>query len=311
MSKILISTTSFDIERQELLKSIVSQGFQLVTNPYGRRLKETEAAELLTDDIVGMIAGVEPLTRPVLEGAKSLKVISRCGVGLDSVDLMAARERSIEVFNTPGAPVVSVAELTLSLILNMLRKVAQADRSIRAGEWKPLMGGLLAAQTIGVIGYGRIGKRVCQLLHAFGAKVLVYDKMETSVEANLQFLPMRELIRKSDVIALHLPYDEETRHLIDTEMLELMKPNAILVNTSRGGIIDEVALHRALSEKRIAGAALDVFEEEPYKGPLRELPNVLLTAHMGSYAQEARRQMEDEAVENLYKGLVGAGILAR
>jgi len=293
------------------LKSIVSQGFQLVTNPYGRRLKETEAAELLTDDIVGMIAGVEPLTRPVLEGAKSLKVISRCGVGLDSVDLMAARERSIEVFNTPGAPVVSVAELTLSLILNMLRKVAQADRSIRAGEWKPLMGGLLAAQTIGVIGYGRIGKRVCQLLHAFGAKVLVYDKMETSVEANLQFLPMRELIRKSDVIALHLPYDEETRHLIDTEMLELMKPNAILVNTSRGGIIDEVALHRALSEKRIAGAALDVFEEEPYKGPLRELPNVLLTAHMGSYAQEARRQMEDEAVENLYKGLVGAGILAR
>jgi len=311
VSKILISTTSFDIERQELLKSIVSQGFQLVTNPYGRRLKETEAAELLTDDIVGMIAGVEPLTRPVLEGAKSLKVISRCGVGLDSVDLMAARERSIEVFNTPGAPVVSVAELTLSLILNMLRKVAQADRSIRAGEWKPLMGGLLAAQTIGVIGYGRIGKRVCQLLHAFGAKVLVYDKMETSVEANLQFLPMRELIRKSDVIALHLPYDEETRHLIDTEMLELMKPNAILVNTSRGGIIDEVALHRALSEKRIAGAALDVFEEEPYKGPLRELPNVLLTAHMGSYAQEARRQMEDEAVENLYKGLVGAGILAR
>lgn len=309
MKKILVSTTSFDAENISELSLLKAKGFKIVLNPHGRRLKEEEVELLLQDQVLGMIAGVEPLSRAVLEKAKSLKVISRCGIGLDSVDLNAASDLGIRVFNTPEAPMVAVAELTIGLILNLLRRISEADRNVRAGEWKPLMGNLFASQTFGAIGYGRIGRRVCQMARAFGAKVIAYDKNETSVEADVKFLPMRTIFQEADVISLHVPYEKETHHLVGDQMLGSMKSNAILINTARGGIIDEEALCRALKDKKIAGAALDVFEKEPYKDCLRAFPQVVLTSHMGSYAKEARIQMERTAAKNLLIGLSQVGLI--
>jgi D-3-phosphoglycerate dehydrogenase len=308
LSKILISTSSFNVKDNKPLSNLKKNGYEHLLNPYGRRLTEIEVMELLQEDVVGMIAGVEPLTRKVLMEAGNLKVLSRCGIGMDNVDLEAARELDILVYNTPAAPIIAVAELTIAIILVLIRKITQADRNIREGKWKAMMGNLLASQTVGVIGYGRIGKRVSQLLHAFGSKIIVYDKHEVSLEADFKFYTMDEVLELADIVTLHVPYEASTHHLINKDKLALMKPGAMLVNTSRGGLVDEQALLSSLQSGQLAGAGLDAFEEEPYKGPLCSLPQVILTAHMGSYAREARTQMELEAAENLIKGFQEKGI---
>jgi D-3-phosphoglycerate dehydrogenase len=310
MARILITTSSFDIEHNDALRSLRAKGWQIDNNPHGRRLSETEAAQLLANDYAGVIAGVEPLTRKVLAGAHALKVISRCGIGMDSVDLEAAAEHGISVYNTPGAPVSAVAELTLALILGLLRRIGTADRNLRGGEWKQLMGNLLAFQTVGIIGFGRIGRRVAELLHAFGAKILVNDRLAMNVPAWCEMSDLDALLQRADVVSLHLPLLPDTHHMIGPTQLNRMKPGAFLVNAARGGLIDETALFEALQSGQLAGAALDTFEAEPYSGPLTTLPQVLLTAHMGSYARESRIQMEQEAAHNLLQGLTALGIVA-
>ena len=310
MSRILITTSSFDIEHNAPLQSLRRLGWQVDANPHQRRLTEAEAAELLANDIVGVIAGVEPLTRAVIEKSRSLKIISRCGIGLDNVDLAAAAERGIKVYNTPGAPVSAVAELTLALMLGLLRHVGQADRGLREGEWKQLMGNLLGFQTVGIIGFGRIGRRVAELVQAFGAKILVHDKLTTNVPAYCEAVDLDSLLQRADIVTLHVPLLPELRHFIGQPQLARMKSGAYLVNAARGGLIDETALLESLQSGLLAGAALDTFEAEPYRGPLTTMPQVLLTAHMGSYARESRIQMEQEAAHNLLIGLTSLGVIA-
>lgn len=310
MPKIIISTSSFDLGSSAPLAALKSHGFEIILNPHGRRLTEAEVMELL-QGVVGMIAGVEPLTRNVLERAKGLKVISRCGIGMDSVDLEAAGSLGIRVTNTPGAPVAAVAELTIALMLDLLRKVSQADRGIRDGKWMPLMGNLLGARTVGIVGYGRIGQKVAEILQAFGSKILVNDMAELPPHSHpgVEACSLDELMQRADVVSLHLPYNSSTHHLVNEKKIALMKPASIIINASRGGLIDELALFAALSSGRLAGAGLDTYEQEPYRGPLAALPQVVLTAHMGSYAKESRMQMEQEAAENLVRELVQAGVV--
>jgi D-3-phosphoglycerate dehydrogenase / 2-oxoglutarate reductase len=311
MPKLLISTSSFDTENNQVLEDLQKQGFEIMVNPHGRKLKETEVLEFLSDDqVVGMIAGVEPLTRNVLEAAKSLRVISRCGIGTDSVDLVAAEELGISVHITPVAPVIAVSELTVSLILSLLRRTSEADRTLREGTWKPLMGKLLASQIVGLLGYGRVGNRVGQILKAFGAKRIAYDifRDDSLFADTVCIKSLDEFIARSNVITIHVPYNQENHHLVDRNFISKMQQGSILINTSRGGLVDEQALYEAIVSGHLAGAALDVFEEEPYFGPLRTLPQVILTPHMGSYAKEARIQMEQEASQNLFDGLVNLGL---
>ncbi|MBD2317270.1 phosphoglycerate dehydrogenase [Phormidium tenue] len=311
MPKLLISTSSFDVKSNQVLQSLQDQGFEIVLNPYGRKLKETEILDLLSDDaIVGMIAGVEPLTGNVLNSAKSLKVISRCGIGTDSVDLVAAQELGIPVHITPTAPVIAVAELTVSLILSLLRRTSEADRILREGTWKPLMGKLLASQVVGLLGYGRVGNRVGQLLKTFGAKRIAYDifRDDSLFADTVCISSLDEFIARSTVITIHIPYNQDNHHLVDRNFINKMQAGSILINTSRGGLVDEEALYDALVSGHLAGAALDVFEEEPYSGKLSTLPQVILTPHMGSYAKEARTQMEQEASQNLFNSLVSLGL---
>lgn len=307
---ILITTSSFGVESNEALAKIIAAGIKVKLNPYGRRLSEIEAVELLAEPgLIGMIAGVEPINQLALSGAPQLKVISRCGIGIDNIDRGSAETFGILLCNTPNAPSIAVAELVVGLILDLLRKISLADRSIRAHVWKQHMGNLLAKKTVGIIGYGGIGRRVALLLSAFGAKVLAYDVRDISGEQDVIVCDLEQAITHSDIVSLHVPYTLENHHLINDSVLNKMKPGAMLINVARGGLIDEKALLKALETGRISGAALDCFETEPYNGPLVELDQVVLTAHMGSYATESRQIMEIEATENLLQGLRFKGLI--
>ena len=283
------------------LSDLEKAGVEVKLNPFAARLTEKQAIDLLGTDTIGLIAGLEPLTKNVLQAAKSLKVIARVGTGLDSVDLVAAKELEIIVLNTPDAPTKAVAELTIAHILGLLRHLSQADRQIRNGIWKGLMGSLLETKTVGIVGFGRIGKRVATLLSAFGASVLISDAQVKSDD--FQNVGLDELCTRSDIVSLHLPYSEATHHIIDEKRINLMKKGSFIVNISRGGLVDEAMLLVALKSGHLAGAALDCFEQEPYEGELRNLENVQITAHMGSYARETRDLMEQEASRLLVNAL--------
>ena len=308
MPKVLFTTSSFDLNNFKEIDLLNSLGFESVINPYGKRLTEDQVAGLLDEDVVGMVAGLEPLTDRVLRGAKGLKVISRCGIGIDNVDTNAVGDLGIALYNTPDAPTRAVAELTLAHILSLSRRISESDRMVRNGEWQSLMGSLLSRQTVGLIGFGRIGKMVKGLLEAFGTEVIFYDKYYKS-DGQLESLSLNELLTLSDIVSVHVPYDTETHHIINADSIRLMKPGAVLINVARGGLIDEKALLEALKSGKLSGAALDCFETEPYDGPLTKLKNVQISAHMGSYAKEARSMMETEACKWLMEGLRKQGII--
>ncbi|HHW48070.1 MAG TPA: phosphoglycerate dehydrogenase [Clostridiaceae bacterium] len=299
---ILTTTSSFSLDD-------FPASLTVIHNPYKRRLTEEEVISLIEQyQPVGIIAGVEPLTRKVLEKAKNLKIISRCGIGLDSVDLEAAREFGIKVANTPDAPTASVAEFTLGLMLCILRRIHTLDALIRNGGWKGPQGNLLKDKTVGVIGCGRIGTYVAKLVKAFGCNMLGYDPFIKNHDI-CKMVSFDELISHSDIITLHMPYTEENRHMIGKEELSKMKKTAFLINTARGGLVDEDALYDALKSGQIAGAALDCFENEPYDGPLKTLDNVVLAAHMGASAVEGRAIMERQALDNLVNELKAQGLI--
>lgn len=300
MKNIFISTSSFDLSNfdETDLNTLRGAGVSIRTNPVGRKLTEDEAIENLRDNVIGLIAGLEPLNARVLDAAPSLKAIARVGIGLDTVDLAAAKARGIEVFNTPEPPAQAVAELTIGHILGMLRNISRVDRAIRGGEWKGQFGQLLAGKTVGVVGYGRIGRKVTELLVPFGVNVIAHDPI-TPNASGVRFVDLSTLLATSDIVTLHVPYTMDNHHMIGEREIAAMKKSAFLVNIARGGLIDEDALRSSLISGHLAGAALDCFEVEPYAGPLKDLDNVVMTAHMGTYATETRGQMEREAAKQL------------
>lgn len=301
--KILISTSTFAEFDHRPLELLKKNGFSYTLNPYKKKLSKEQALELYKDSD-GVVAGTESIDKELLDAANKLKVISRCGAAMDGLDLEYAKIKGIKVFNTADAPCDAVAELALGLILALLRQIPLSDRQIRQGKWVKDMGTLLNEKIVGIVGFGRIGKRLAYLLNGLGTKVTYYDPLvKDSGSASYSFLLFHELLRESDIVSLHIPYSKENKYLIGGKELSLMKNTAFLINTSRGGMVDEEALYQALKNNKIAGAALDVFEEEPYNGKLKELDNVILTAHIGSYAKEARIKMEIESVENLLAGL--------
>jgi D-3-phosphoglycerate dehydrogenase len=310
MKNVLITTSSFADEAPELLASLESSGLKAVLNPFRRKLTESEVDALIQEhQPVGMIAGVEPLTRQVMQKASFLKVISRCGIGMDAVDLAAAKELAIMVTNTPDAPTIPVGELTIGMILTLLRSIHVSDSSIRTGGWERPMGALLHDKTVGIIGCGRIGTYVAKILAAFGCRLLGCDPCCASHQC-IGVTDLKSLLQEADIVTLHLPYTEACRHLINAERIALMKQGAVLVHASRGGLVDEDALAAALQSGKLAGAAIDCFEREPYTGPLAQLKNTLLTGHIGSYAREGRMIMEQQAMDNLLKALREKQVIA-
>lgn len=299
----LISTSNFGHFDPTPVIMLKEKHLELILNPFGRKLTALEVLEI-GKDADGILAGTEPLNRENLPNLKNLKVISRCGAGLDNVDLAEAKRLHIKVFNTPEAPVQAVAELTLGLILSLMRKISKVDCELKKGNWYRPAGSLLTGKVVGIIGLGRIGKKVVSLLKPFGAKILFTDpNIKEKVCVGARQCSLNELLSTANIITIHIPFSKENAFLLDAAKINLMKRSSILVNCARGGIIDEQSLVTALKTGKIAGAALDVFEKEPYSGSLCELDNVILTSHIGSYTAETRIAMEIEASRNLLKGL--------
>jgi len=299
--KILVSPSSFGNCGSEPIDLLKKKGFEIILNPYGRKLTTDEVIKL-GKDCIGIIAGVEPLNADVLIALSNLKCISRCGSGIDNVDVKKADELGIIVKNTPLGPTRAVSELTIGLIFDLLRQISLRDRLIRKGEWHKEMGFLLKNKKIGILGLGHIGRNTAELLLKLDAQVYGFDiePYKTLIsKTKIKLLSFDELLSNCDVICVHVSTKPGSACLIGKKELEKMKKDSFLVNVSRGGVVDEKALYKALKTGKILGAAVDVFEKEPYNGPLKELDNVILTPHIGSYAKEARLEMELDSVKNL------------
>jgi len=248
------------------------------------------------------------ITSSVIDAGKKLKVIGRAGVGLDNVDTTAAAKRNIVVLNTPESSTEAVAELVIGLMLNLARKISLGDRGIKEGRWLKgeMMGIELKGKTLGIVGLGRIGSRVGALAKAFGMKILVYDVIQLPEQLikslDAQVVDLDTLLSQSDFVTLHVPLTPETRHMMNRERLAKMKKGSYLINASRGEVVDEKALYEALKDGWLAGAALDVFEQEPPTSEVVKLPNVVCTPHIGAQTVEA----QDAAGEMLAEKVINA-----
>ena len=305
--KILIATSPFGATGAKPLELLRETGWELISNPKGRRLKPGEIGDMVKD-VDAVIAGTEPYTREVIAGAGRLKVIARVGIGLDSVDIPACREKGVAVTYTPEAPSQAVAELAVGQIINLARGLLKTDRSVREGAWNRYMGQLVSDLTVGVIGVGRIGKRIIRLLQPFGPTILACDLEPDEAfasERSFEWAPAERIFAESDVVTVHIPLNRRNRHFVSRERIASMKTGACLINTSRGPVVDTEALTDAVVQHHLGGAALDVFESEPYEGPLTRYENVILSAHIGGSTRTSRYFMELGAAEDCIRILRG------
>ena len=305
MKNVLIATTTFALFSNKSIRLLESEGYTVSYNDKQRKLTKREVLDIVPN-YVGIIAGTEIYDREVLAKAKKLKVISRVGVGLDNIDLQVASEKNIKVSKTNTTPSIAVAELTLGLILDLLRKISYQNKNFKNGIWQKEMGCLLNGKTLGIVGLGNIGKTLVNITQGFDLKYLAYDLIEDKNFAsgkNIEYCSLDVLLSRADIVTVHLSINEHNQDLINYDRLSKMKPISLLINTSRGEVINENDLLRALNENIIAGAGLDVYQNEPYNGALSTFENVITTPHIGAYAMETRNAMEYEAVQNLLNGL--------
>jgi D-3-phosphoglycerate dehydrogenase len=307
--KILVTPATFtptkDSPALELLRSFSDD---LIFNPHGKPLSEDELIPLLSE-CEGYIAGLDFVTRKVIENASRLKVISRYGVGFDRVDLEAAREKGIVVCNTPGVNANAVADLTFAMLLCIIRKIPLLDRQTREGKWPRLNGFELCGKTIGILGLGAVGKAVAKRASGFSMKVIARDpdiNWEYARANGIIPVSFDEVIKEADFISLHLPLTDETRNIISADVMKTMKKGAVIINTARGGLIDENAAYELLKSGYLGGLGLDTFETEPPGSlPLFTLDNVVVTPHTGAHTIEATSAMAEVSVKNLIDILSG------
>ena len=295
--KILIGPSTFAEFDPAPEIALEKAGFEIVNNPFGRKLTESELVDLLPG-VSGIIAGLEPLNEKVLT-ASELRVISRCGSGMSNVDIEVAKELGIEVFSTPHGPTTAVAELTLGALLSLLRMVPVMDRDLHEGKWNKRIGMQLEGKTVAIVGFGRIGRRFAELLAPFNARILVVDPDIEGESVEFPSLSLHEALPQADIVSLHASGDTI---ILGEDEFKLIKPGTFILNAARGNQIDEDALIQALEEKKIKGAWIDSFQKEPYSGTLTQFEQVILTPHIGSYSIECRRFMEMESVQNLIDG---------
>jgi D-3-phosphoglycerate dehydrogenase len=308
--KIFITPTSFSPEKPSAaLKLLSDYADKLVFNDLGRPLEPKEIVQRL-DGMDGYVAGLDYIDAEVIKTAPpSLKVISRYGAGYDRIDITAAREKGIVVTNTPGVNAQAVADLTIGLMISVARKIPVLDRKIREGQWIRSAGLELYGKTIGIIGLGAIGKGVAKRAVGFSMNILAYDPFvdeKYMADNEIQNVSLDMIFASSDFITLHLPLSSKTRHIINESAFSAMKKSAILINTSRGGLIDEALAYEALVSGKLGGLGLDAFEKEPPDvSPLFSLDNVVMTPHTGAHSMEAMEGMGVMAVRNLIDVLSG------
>lgn len=314
-SRVLVTPTSYAKNDPKLRTELEAQVGEVVYNTAGHPLSAEELVPLISG-IDGYIAGLDAITREVLEAADSLKVIARYGVGVDAIDLETARQKGIVITNTPGANSASVAELTLGLMLSLARNIPEAVEATRSGEWPRFRGMSLGGKTIGLFGFGEIGKRVAQMLKGFNARLVAYDPfpdVEFAEECGVEIVQQDEVIRMADILSLHCPVLPDTRGMVNTDFIRKMKPGAFLINTSRGELINEDALYDAIKSNHLQGAALDVFSQQPPQpgNPLLGMPQVIVTPHMGAHTDGATNAMGWAALNDCLAVLRGEEPLHR
>ena len=304
--RVAVTSRSFSrhpVLRQELLERFPDCKF----NDLGKSLVGKELVEFLRGHDA-VITALETLDEVVFAQLPELKIVSKYGVGLDMLDLEAMRRRGIKLGWTPGVNRRSVAELVIAFMICLLRQVPEANQVLRTGKWQVPAGRLISEQTVGIIGCGQIGKELAILLRAFGCNILVHDiidYLDFYQSQGVTPVGLEELLRSADVVTLHVPLDDSTRGILSSDRLSLMKNSAVLVNTARGGLVDEDVLKAMLMDGRLAGAAFDVFATEPPTDlQLLNLPNFLATPHIGGSAEEAIFAMGRAAI----RGLEGTGL---
>jgi D-3-phosphoglycerate dehydrogenase len=311
---VLVASRSFGKNCPEVLAEMRAAGCIFMPNDFDRAPTETELIAHIGEADV-LISGTEPVTARVLDAALRLKVISKHGVGYENIDLEAARARKIPVAIAGGAIADSVADMTLALLLALARQIPQGYASVRAGAWQRFVGPELRGKILGIVGLGQIGKGVCRRAKGFGLRVVAYDTYQDQNFAaswGVTYLPFDDLLAQADFISLHAPVTPETRHLLGPAQLARMKPGAYLINTARGELVDETALYEALQQGRLAGAASDVFiQEPPGDNSLLTLDNFIAMPHSAGQTPEGLRRMGEITAENALRVLRGEAPLYR
>jgi D-3-phosphoglycerate dehydrogenase len=307
--RVLIGSRSFGQAFPEHLHQLAEAGCEVIPNGVGGRAYRADELMAALPGVDGIITGTDELTAEVINAADRLKTIAKHGVGLETIDLEAARKRGIVVSATPGTNHDSVADLTLALLLSLARGVVKSHNDVVGGGWNAFYGVELMGKTLGIVGLGRIGKAVALRARAFGMQVIAFDPYpdkEWASEHNVSFVSLDDLLARADVVSLHAAAEMTAGPLIGAAQLAAMKPTALLINTARGALVDEAALTAALRDQQIAGAGLDAFVAEPPVGsPLLEMDNVVLTAHLGGRTVDAQRKQGEMCLENLLRALRG------
>ena len=270
--------------------------------------RDKDLANHIKDCEIVVIRSATKLTKEVLDKAEQLKIIARCGVGIDNVDLDFAKSKSIFVTNSPSANLISVVELTVALIISVSRKLSLADSHLKKGEWNrsQFLGYELYGKTLGIVGFGKAGRLVAERMKSFGMSIVFYDPYVTDWNGSEESIKLDDLLRTADVVSIHVIKTKDTENLISKDMLDLLKPSSIIINTSRGGVLDEDYLFELLESEKIFGAGLDVYSNEPPKNVDRYNGlNLVTTPHIGASTNEAQLKAGLETIENIKKILAG------
>lgn len=295
LKKVLVTATNYSTLCAEAKRLLEEGGCEIIENKLGRPHTFEELVPLVSD-IDGVIAGVDTWDEAVFKLAPNLKVIARFGVGVDNIDLAKAQEYGIQVTNVPGGNANAVAELAVGLILSMIRNIPSLHQSARRGYWDRYVGEELLGKTVGLLGFGNIAQMTAKKLQGFEVKLIAYDKYpnaDKAKEYGVELVSSEDVLKRSDVVSMHLPSLKETYHMMSDEQFSMMKKTAFFVNTARGALVDEKALYRALQTRTIAGAAIDVYEQEPVAAdnPLFQLDNLISTPHTAAETVETYRRV--------------------
>lgn len=288
--KVLVTATNYSKYCQAGKKILQDAGCEIVENPHGRPYTSEELKGIVSD-IDGVVVGVDTWNEEVFRMAPNLKVMARFGVGVDNIDLNAAKKYGIVVCNSPGINSSAVAEQAVALLFSLIRSVPQMNEAVRRGEWPRPMFHELKSRTVGFLGFGAIARNVSQRLRGFGPEMIAYDKypnQEAAEKSGVKLVSMDEVLQKSDIISVHLPATDETRHLISGETIRMMKDGVYIINTARGSIVKESDMAEGLQSRKVAGFGTDVFEHEPVdlKGPLFRFDNYIATPHVSAETYE-------------------------
>lgn len=304
MKKVLITTIPFGNPEPKPLEMLKNAGIEFTINPFNRKITDNDLKEIISE-YDGLIAGTELISKEVIDLAPHLKIIARVGVGTDGVDLNYARKKGIKVTYTPDAPGPAIAELTVGFMYSLLRSTHVSNLDIRKGKWNRSIGRSFSDMTIGVIGAGRVGSRVIDLISKIGCKNLlvsdIYHNESLREKYGFEWASNKKVYSESDIITFHIPLTADAKDMVRKDELLRMKKDAFLINTARGGIVNEQDLYDVMQSGHIAGAAIDVFDKEPYSGPLIDIDRCLLTPHIGSASRECRAKMELESVQEIIR----------